>query len=152
MPLLDRTALTQGKLPRSDFTYDPVTDAYTCPEGHQLRHRGYERRTRTHRYSGSPTTCGACTRKPDCTDAPTRRVLRMADEDVRDRVRTLEGTPAFGRSRRLRKRVERLFGQLKRNMGLRRVKLRGLHGVTEEFTMAAAAQNLILLTRRRVAA
>lgn len=152
VPLLDRTALTQGKLPRSAFAYDETTDAYTCPEGHQLRHRGYERRTRTHRYSGSPTTCGACPRKPDCTDAPTRRVLRMADEDVRDRVRDLEGTPAFARSRRLRKRVERLFGQLKRNMGLRRLKLRGLRGVAEEFTMAAAAQNLILLTRRQAPA
>ena len=152
VPLLDRTALTQGKLPRSAFAYDATTDAYTCPEGHQLRHRGYERRTRTHRYSGSPTTCGACTRKPDCTDAHRRRVLRMADEDVRDRVRDLEGTPAFIRSRRLRNRVERLFGQLKRNMGLRRLKLRGLRGFAEEFTMAAAAQNLILLTRRRVPA
>ena len=152
VPLLDRTALTQGKLPRSAFAYDETTDAYTCPEGHQLRHRGYERRTRTHRYSGSPTTCGACPPKPDCTDAPTRRVLRMADEDVRDRVRDLEGTPALARSRRLRKRVERLFGQLKRNMGLRRLKLRGLRGVAEEFTMAAAAQNLILLTRRQAPA
>lgn len=83
---LDRTALTQGKLPRSAFTYDETADAYICPEGHQLRHRGYERRTRTHRYSGSPNTCGACPRKPECTDAPTRRVLRMADEAVRDRV------------------------------------------------------------------
>jgi hypothetical protein len=89
--------------------------------------------------------------KPDCTDAPTRRVLRMADEDVRDRVRALENTPAFVRSPRHRKRVERLFGQLKRNMGLRRLKLRGLRGVAEEFTLAAAAQNLILLTRRRTA-
>lgn len=152
VPLLDRTALTQGKLTRSAFTYDPTTDAYTCPEGHQLRHRGYERRTHTHRYSGSPIICGACTRKLDCTDAPARRVLRLADEDVRDRVRALEDTPAFARSRRLRKRIERLFGQLKHNMGLRRLKLRGLRGVAEEFTMAAAAQNLILLTRRQAPA
>lgn len=76
----------------------------------------------------------------------------MADEDVRDRVRALEDKPAFARSHRLRKRVERLFGQLKRNMGLRRLKLRGLRGVSEEFTRAAAAQNLILLTRRRAPA
>ena len=35
---------------------------------------------------------------------------------------------------------------------LRRLKLRGLRGVAEEFTMAAAAQNLILLTRRQAPA
>ena len=72
----------------------------------------------------------------------------MADEDVRDRVRDLEGTPAYIRSRRLRKRVERLFGQLKRNIGVRRLKLRGLRDAAEEFTMAAAAQNLIQLIRK----
>ena len=149
VPLLDRTAQTQGKLARSAFTYDAAADAFTCPEGHQLRHRGYERRTRTHRYSGSPGVCDSCTRKPECTDAPTRRVLRMVEEDVRDRVRALEQTPAFVRSRRLRRRVERLFGHLKRNIGLRRLKLRGLRGAAEEFTMAAAAQNLILLTTRQ---
>ncbi|MBV8913401.1 MAG: transposase [Acetobacteraceae bacterium] len=49
-------------------------------------------------------------------------------------------------------RVEPLFGQLKRNMGLRRPKLRGLHGAAEEFTMEAAAQNLMLLTRQQQAA
>ena len=75
-------------------------------------------------------------------------MLRIADEAVRDRVRDLEGTLTFVRSRRPRKRIERLFGQLKRNMGLRRLKLRGLRGAAEEFTMAAAAQNLILLTRK----
>ena len=37
-------------------------------------------------------------------------------------------------------------------MGLQRLKLRGLRGVAEEFTMAAAAQNLILLTKRQATA
>jgi len=64
----------------------------------------------------------------------------------------LQDRPEFARSRRLRRRIERLFGHLKRSMGLRRLKLRGLRGAAEEFAMAAAAQNLILLTRRRSAA
>ena len=50
------------------------------------------------------------------------------------------------------KRIDRLFGQLKHNMGLRRLELRGLRGGAEEFTMAAAAQNPILLTRKQTAA
>ena len=74
----------------------------------------------------------------------------MVDEDARDRARVLQNTPEFARSRRLRRRIERLFGHLKRSMGLRRLKLRGLRGAAEEFAMAAAAQNLILLTGKRL--
>ncbi len=50
--------------------------------------------------------------------------------------------------RRRRKRTERVFGHLKRNLGLRALKLRGLAGAAEEFTMAAAAHNLQILARR----
>ena len=38
-----------------------------------------------------------------------------------------------------------MFGHLKRNLNLRSLKLRGLNGAAEEFTMAAAAFNLQLL-------
>ena len=149
IPVIDRTAQTGGKLSRAEFTYDPAADVFTCPEGRVLRHRGYEPRTATHRYYARPGDCRICPRKPDCTDARARRVLRMVDEDARDRARVLQDTPEFARSRRLRRRIERLFGHLKRSMGLRRLKLRGLRGAAEEFAMAAAAQNLILLTGRR---
>ena len=150
IPVIDRAAQTRGKLSRAEFTYDPAADVFTCPEGRVLRHRGYEPRTATHRYYARPGDCRVCPRKPDCTDARARRVLRMVDEDARDRARGLQETPEFARSRRLRRRIERLFGHLKRSMGLRRLKLRGLRGAAEEFAMAATAQNLILLTGRRL--
>ncbi|WP_306286407.1 transposase [Sphingomonas sp. Ant20] len=51
-------------------------------------------------------------------------------------------------ARRRRKRIERVFGHLKRNLGLRTLKLRGLAGAAEEFSMAAAAYNLQLLARQ----
>jgi hypothetical protein len=55
----------------------------------------------------------------------------MQVEPLRHRVRDLADTPGLVRSRRLRRRIERLFGQLKRNMGMRRLKLRGLRSVAE---------------------
>jgi len=73
------------------------------------------------------------------------------DEDARDRVRALAGTPAFARSRRLRKRIERLFAHLKHAMALRRLRLRGLLGAQDEFLLAAAAQNLGTLVRHGAA-
>lgn len=92
--------------------------------------------------------CAACPLKPQCTTARQRAVTRLIDEDARDQVRALAGTEGYTRARRRRKRIERVFGHLKRNLKLRTLKLRGLAGAAEEFTMAAAAYNLQLLAKR----
>ena len=39
------------------------------------------------------------------------------------------------------------FAHLKQHLGLRRLKLRGLRGAAEEFTLAAAAQNIKALVK-----
>ena len=59
-------------------------------------------------------------------------------EDARDTVRALAGTDAYMQARRRRQRIERVLGHLKRNLGLRTLKLRGLAGAAEEFIMAVA--------------
>lgn len=82
-----------------------------------------------------------------CTTARQRAVTRLVDEDARDQVRALARTEGYTRARRRRKRIERVFGHLKRNLKLRTLKLRGLDGAAEEFTIAAA-YNLQLLARR----
>jgi hypothetical protein len=45
------------------------------------------------------------------------------------------------RSRHERKKVEMLFAHLKRILKLDRLRLRGMSGATDEFTLAAAVQN-----------
>jgi IS5 family transposase len=57
------------------------------------------------------------------------------------------GTPAYERSRRARYKIEALFAELKHRMGLRRVRLRRLWNVSEQFLLAATAQNLTRLVR-----
>jgi len=44
--------------------------------------------------------------------------------------------------RRRRQKVEMLFAHLKQQLGIRRLRLRGLQGAAEEFNLAAAVQNL----------
>ena len=85
---------------------------------------------------------------PRCTAARRRAVTRLVDADARDQVRALAKTQGYTRSRRRRKRIARVFGHLKRNPNLRTLKLRGLAGAAEQFTMAAAAYNLQLLASR----
>jgi hypothetical protein len=45
-------------------------------------------------------------------------------------------------SARQRKMIETGFGDLKRNLGLTRLRLRGLAGASDEFLLAATVQNL----------
>ena len=99
-------------------------------------------------YRSRPADCAACELKPQCTIGPKRGVTRLVNEEARDTVRALAGTDAYVHARRRRQRIERVFGHLKRNLGLRTLKLRGLSGAAEEFTMAAAAYNLQLLARQ----
>jgi hypothetical protein len=56
-------------------------------------------------------------------------------------------TPAFASSQRERKKVEALFAELKNLVGLRRMRLRQMKFVREQFFLAAAAQNLKRLVR-----
>ncbi len=64
-------------------------------------------------------------------------------EPARQRARELANTPEFGNAQRQRKKVEALFAELKNQIGLRRLRLRRLKFVREQFFLAAAAQNKI---------
>ena len=63
-------------------------------------------------------------------------------EAARDVARAVAQTPAYQQSRRDRKKVEMLFGHLKRILKLDRLRLRGMSGAHDEFILAATAQNL----------
>jgi len=68
-------------------------------------------------------------------------------EAARNRARALVDTPAFVHSRRARSKVEALFSELKQRIGLNRVKLRRNRLVSEQFPLAASAQNLKRMMR-----
>ena len=68
-------------------------------------------------------------------------------EPARQRARDLSNTPGFTNAQRQRKKVEALFAELKNQIGLRRVRLRRMKFVREQFFLAAAAQNIKRLVR-----
>jgi len=59
----------------------------------------------------------------------------------------LANTPEFAHAQRQRKKVEALFAELKNQIGLRRLRLRRLKFVREQFFFAAAVQNIKRLVR-----
>ncbi len=148
IPVIDRTRQREAFFTRDAFRYDREADAYCCPADKLLSYCGTNRTKQVRVYRSRPADCAACELKPQCTIGPKRGVTRLVSEEARDTVRALAGTDAYVHARRRRQRIERVFGHLKRNLGIRTLKLRGLSGAAEEFTMAAAAYNLQLLARQ----
>jgi hypothetical protein len=68
-------------------------------------------------------------------------------ESARQRTRELANTPEFSKAQRRRKKVEALFAELKNQIGLRRLRLRRMKFVREQFFLAATAQNIKRLMR-----
>jgi transposase len=129
------------------FTYQPENNSYRCPAGEQLNYVGLNVRNRAHAYIGSAKRCGACSQKPQCTSGRYKYLAIHMDELARQRARELANTPEFAHAQRQRKKVEALFAELKHQIGLRRVRLRRLKFVREQFFLAAAAQNIKRLVR-----
>jgi len=149
VPVIDKSERQDGTFARSDFSYDPEADTYTCPEGKILTTSGTVVNEGTTRlYRGSTFDCGPCHLKEKCCpNTPARKIPRSIYEHAREVARSLRGTPAFERSRQGRKRIEMLFAHLKRILKMGRLRLRGPCGAHDEFLLAATAHNLRKLAK-----
>jgi transposase len=147
IPVIDRRHQTRGHFTRDQFRYDSAENVYYCPEGKPLRYRGQHRTVRGSSYCSTAAQCQGCPQKTQCTPTAYRKLFIHLDEPARQVARTLANTPAYERSRRTRYRIEALFAELKQRMRLQRVRLRRLWNVSEQFLLAATAQNLKRLVR-----
>jgi hypothetical protein len=129
------------------FTYLPQSNSYLCPAGQPLNFVGLNVRNRTHAYIGNRKRCGACSQKAQCTTGQYKYLAIHIHEPARQRARELVNTPQFANAQRQRKKVEALFAELKNQIGLRRLRLRRMKFVREQFFLAAAAQNIKRLVR-----
>jgi transposase len=142
IPVLDRKQQTKGFYTQHDFVRVPDENAYRCPGGELLRYIGMSRGTQGFVFATRPSQCRDCTHKPACTPS-TRRTLKINwYEDVREHVRKLSQTQEFAIARRARNKIEALFSELRNQLRMRKVRLRGLRNAQEQFTLAATAQNL----------
>ena len=129
------------------FTYLPEENCYICPEGKQLKYVGINELNRTYLYYSTPKRCRGCPQKNQCTRGKYRTIAIHTWEAARQRAYAVAKTPAFAPAQRARRKVEALFGELKNQIGLRRLRLRRIRFVREQFYLAAAVQNLKRLVR-----
>jgi transposase len=142
IPVIDRRHQTDGHFTRDQFVYNSAKNAYQCPEGKTLPYRGLSRASQAYVYQTSKADCQGCPQKKLCTNGSSRKLVVNWHESDREAVRALIGTPAYKHSQRVRYRIEALFAALKQHMRLRKVRLRRLWNVSEQFLLAAAAQNM----------
>ncbi len=148
IPVWDKSKRDDGTFSRQDFTFDEDVDAYVCPGGKALKTTGRVHDGKTRLYRASKLDCERCPLKARCCpNTPSRKIPRDVNEPARDHARSMMGTEAYLLSGRQRKKIEMLFGDLKRNLGLTRLKLRGLTGARDEFLLAATVQNLRRLAK-----
>jgi transposase len=129
------------------FTYVPEENCYICPEGKLLKYVGVNPLNRTHLYYSTVKRCRECSQKSRCTRGKYRSLAIHICEPARQRAHALAQTPAFAISQRARRKVEALFAELKNYIGLRRLRLRRMRFVREQFYLAATVQNLKRLVR-----
>jgi len=83
VPVLDRTAQTDGMFTRESFTYIETEDAWRCPSGHILRAAALDRRTGMRKYLARATDCWTCALKPQYTTGKARGVNVSIHEPAR---------------------------------------------------------------------
>jgi hypothetical protein len=115
------------------FTFLPESNSYRCPAGQQLNFVGLNVRNRTHAYIGSRKRCGACPQKAQCTTGQYKYLAIHIHEPTRHCARDLANTAAFAHSQRERRKVEALFAETQNQIGLRRLRLRRMKFVREQF-------------------
>ena len=156
VPVWDKTQRNDETMSSSEFQWNEQADEYRCPQGHPLRSewrafknpRTHVTKADTVIYRSSRSDCATCPIKDRCCpNTPIRKIVRSIHESARDVARRIGTTEEYQRSRRERKKVEILFAHLKRILKLGRLRLRGLSGASDEFTLAAAVQNLRRLAK-----
>jgi hypothetical protein len=98
-------------------------------------------------YVATRKRCRECPQKAQCATGRYRQIAIHVHEPARQRARERTKVPAFAAAQCQRRKVEALFAELKNQIGLRRVRLRRLKHVREQFFLAATAQNLKRLVR-----
>ena len=143
IPVWDQSEIAaDGKFARADFVFDEENNVYVCPNGKELRTSGTVHGGTTLKYRARKSDCTRCPLKSNCTTAPARDLSRDVNQKARDYAQALMDTEEYRVRARQRKLIETGFGDLKANLGLTRLRLRGLTGAGDEFLLAATVQNL----------
>jgi Transposase domain (DUF772) len=103
IPVLDRSAQTNGVFTRNDFTFDRGRNVYICPGGKELPLTHKKRDSGILIYRARGTDCASCLLKPQCTTAPafcpSTRMKRCTSTSPASRERKRSRSPRANAAR-----------------------------------------------------
>jgi len=143
----------QNPFLKDNFSYDDLSDSYTCPNQKQLTLQAsyYQTHKRTgYRSLIKEYQCSDCKDCPFynqcCKSASGENRLLKVNEKLEAYKQTARQNLTSEKGCVLRKKrsieIESCYGDIKHNMGFRRFHLRGLKKAKTEFTLVAMAHNL----------
>jgi hypothetical protein len=135
-------AAREGFFTKEEFRYQADRDVYLCPANVVLSPR-YLSKSRDNVKIDyiNRKACPTCPLKPRCTTTAFRRVTRLENEAVLDRMSSrLAARPDMLRQRR--ESVEHPFGTIKQWMNQGAFLMRRLDNVRGEFSLTALAYNI----------
>lgn len=135
-----------AQLRKAEFSYQPETDSYRCPQGHELKHSRFDPRRQQHFYTAQIRACRQCPRKACCTKARRRVVTRAATESGREAA--VRAGPRYTEAQQRRRVNEHLHLLGKRDHNLRRARAVGLEAMQIQAALTALAINLKKVARR----
>lgn len=136
------SALREGFFVKEEFRYDSDRDVFTCPGGQTLSPL-YQSKSRDNVKFDycNRDACKACALRPRCTGNAYRRVSRLENEAVLDRMAARLAARPEVLDRR-RESVEHPFGTIKQWMNQGAFLMRRLENVRAEFSLTALAYNI----------
>ena len=143
----------RGKLPLSQFVYEPAHDRLRCPQGHYLlwHQDRLEEQAKVYLIEDA-ALCGRCALREQCTKSKRgRSIQRHVQADLVEAARAEANSPAGRHSRQRRQHVmEGSFADAFNNHGAKKARWRGLARQRIQSWMIAAVQNLRLLVRKQL--
>lgn len=136
-------AARKGMFSHDEFAIDVDAGTVRCPNGHMVRLHVYEGGSRIARFGN---LCANCPLQARCTNSKAGRIVTLHPKhDVLQRERERQRDPAWkARYQATRPKVERkLAHMMRRRHGGRRARVRGVLRVAADFSLLAAATNLL---------
>jgi transposase len=143
----------RGKLPPSQFVYEPAQDRLRCPQGHYLvAHQDRPEEQLKVYLIANPAMCAHCALREQCTQSKRgRSIRRHVQAPLVAAARREANRPAARRSRKRRQHVmEGSFADAVNNHGAKKARWRGLWRQKIQSWLIAAVQNLRILLRHQV--
>ena len=143
----------RGKLPPSQFVYEPAPDRLRCPQGHYLvRHQDRPEEQLTVYLIEDPAACAHWALREQCTQSKRgRSIRRQVQTPLLAAARAEANRPAGRYSRQRRQHVmEGSFADAVNNPGAKKARWRGLGRQKIQSWLIAAVQNLRILLRHPV--